>query len=447
MKHKQHILILSLFSCFIFQSLVHANDFIVSIDQGEYLSRAQSNGTVLSRNTSAALVIQKTLDQLKPSGGSIQLLSGDYKIEHTLKIPDRVTFFGMGVGTVLSTTEAFKGESVLQLQKIDRSTIKDLSIQIHPTENKHSGIIIEQSGSCVIENVTVTGASECGIWMRDRSFLCEIKSCQLADSKRAGIFLQKFDGDGKAGDFIPNLITNCTIFGGGYGIECDMAILANIIGCQIFMTNSYGIYAYNFSDSVLITACRTFQVRSDALVFENAHEVNISGNIFCWQEGHGIVLNGTTWGTVSNNQCIDSGHINIPPTPGEPYSLMVDIPEGLDIMENLKCGIRIINGAKGLTISDNAIYNWGTNPPLLHGIFEDETCSNNLISGNNLNYSRKSGVLAQGNNSSAVDNLSVDEKPYMGAENIAAKRLHRYNPAQLEQWIKTLKNVKVDRNQ
>lgn len=349
-----------------------------------------------------------------------------------------MTFSGRGVSTRLVADDDFEGASVLHLFNIDRCVVRDLLIDIDSSENAYSGILIEQSGSCLIENVTVSGSDESGIWMRDRSFLCEIRSCRLVNNKRAGIFLEKFDGDGRAGDFIPNLVTNCTIYGGGYGIECDKAILANIIGCQIFMTSLPAIYAYNFSDSVLINACRAFQIRNDAVVFENAHEVNISGNIFCWVEGNGIVLNGTTWGTVSGNQCIDSGHVNIPPEAGEPYSLMVDIPEGMDVMSDLKCGIRMINGARGLSISDNAIYNWGTNPPLLHGIYEDDTCSNNLIAGNNLNYCHEEPVRALGKGTVVTANLSEKDEPYMGGEHIEAKRLHRYNPARLEAWIQSM---------
>lgn len=42
----------------------------------------------------------------------------------------------------------------------------------------------------------------------------------------------------RAGAFVPNLVTNCTIFGGGKGIETKRAIVLNIVGCMVYQTCS-----------------------------------------------------------------------------------------------------------------------------------------------------------------------------------------------------------------
>ena len=35
---------------------------------------------------------------------------------------------------------------------------------------------------------------------------------------------------------MPNLVTNCIVYGGGAGIECNHALVVNIVACQAYLT-------------------------------------------------------------------------------------------------------------------------------------------------------------------------------------------------------------------
>jgi hypothetical protein len=130
--------------------------------------------------------------------------------------------------------------------------------------------------------------------------LSEIRGCKISDSGKSGIYLQATSKNlkSRAGDYLPNLITNCIIYGGNYGIELQKTICTNIVACQVFMTKSAGFYI-NGANSTLISGCRTYQISDDAIRAVKSHELNVSSNIFCWHEGHGILLDNVIWGTIN----------------------------------------------------------------------------------------------------------------------------------------------------
>ncbi|SRR6266545_4155611 len=51
----------------------------------------------------------------------------------------------------------------------------------------------------------------------------------LAGNRRANLYFDTLRA-GQYGNFVPNLVTNCLIYGGGKGIECHRAIALNIPG-------------------------------------------------------------------------------------------------------------------------------------------------------------------------------------------------------------------------
>jgi hypothetical protein len=89
---------------------------------------------------------------------------------------------------------------------------------------------------------------------------------------------------------VPNLVTNCIVYGGGKGIECSRTIVLNIVACVIYQSQDVAYYVGNTSNSVLISGCRSFQIGSHAVVADGSHEFNLSSNIFCWHEGHGMLV-------------------------------------------------------------------------------------------------------------------------------------------------------------
>ncbi len=173
--------------------------------------------------------------------------------------------------------------------------------------------------------------------------------------------------------------------------------MVNLIGCSVFQPSGIGYYIHKSSNSVLLSGSRSFQVEQDAVVVEGgSHEINISGNIFCWQRGHGIVLRGANWGSVTGNNVIDSG---------------VRTRDG-----SARNGIMLEAGCKGLQVTGNAVFNWGDQVPMAFGIIEDSTGVNNLISHNNINFFTQQAVQSAGKGTLAKDNVSEGPRAYVGMD-------------------------------
>jgi hypothetical protein len=192
------------------------------------------------------------------------------------------------------------------------------------------------------------------------------------------------------------MISDLTIYGGGHGIECNYAIVVNITGCQIFQTKGYGIYLHTVSNSVLVTGCRTFQIEIDAILVEDSHEINISGNIFCWHRGHGLILKNVTWGTITANNIIDSG---------------VRAGDGVE-----RNGIVMSEETRSIQVTGNAIFNWGDQVPMMYGIVEGEKCSLNTIAFNNINFFTKDAVLSGGKGTLIKDNQVKGPDAWIGMD-------------------------------
>ena len=407
----------------------------VFIHNATYKVQGAIDRQLLFESTKADQALQFAIDYLSDQGGQVMLQRGRFLLENTIHLKNNITLSGSGPSTVLMMDENHRTGIAILGEEVDHAVVSNLSIKApERKQNAHAGVVLDHSGGCVVENVFCYGLRDYGIWLRNNSFLCEIRSCKVADCGKSNIFLDELAIAGRGGDFVPNLVTNCIVYGGGAGIECNHALVVNIVACQAYLTTRPGFLLHNKSNSVLISGCRTFQIRDNAVEVSNSHEINISSNIFCWHEGHGIVLDSATWGTVSANNIIDTGHINLDPASGEAWTYWVPIPDTLQ-WERLKSGINLTGTTQGLTIQGNAVFNWGSNPPLQYGISESATCQNNTILGNNINYCQTVGVKADGNNTTVVNNTSDCEKPYEGYSSVESHRLHRFEVERIEKFI------------
>ena len=432
-------ILIATFLAFVTYAFGQGTDYLIYKKDNIFIAKHEIDGTLVIENKSIDIVFQQLLANLKEAGGSIELMSGEYPITQQLAIPSHVTISGKGTSTIILIEETTKIESAFYSDSTSKVVIKDLAINAESSTaagsgTNRSGIIFNHVGDGVVENVSISGMGAYGIWYRDRTFLSEVSGCKISDCKESGIFFQGLRSNSRAGDFVPNLITNCIIYGGKYGIELDGSLVTNIIACEVYMTKSVGFYLHNNSNSTLISGCRTFQIQDDAVRVVNSHELNVSSNIFCWHEGHGIVLDNVVWGNVNGNNFIDNGHINIKPNDGN-YSYWVEVSDSLNVFDSLKCGIYATNKTKGISISGNAIFNWGSNPPLKHGIHEDASCSHNVITSNNINYSHLKGVLSEGSDSIENNNISVEDKPFLGNVSSENQKYHRYDPRKVQKFI------------
>lgn len=407
-------------------------DYIVFKEGDSFGARNRISGSVELRNKDACVLIQTVLNNLKGIGGKVELMSGKYPITNQLVIPSHVTISGNGTSTVVVIGKTSQVESAFYSDSTSKVTIQELTITSEDPREEHSGIIFNNGGDCLVRDVFITGMGAYGIWYRGYCFLSEIRGCKISGSGKSGILLQALNPKSRAGDYLPNLITNCIIYGGNYGIELQKTLCTNIVACQVFMTKAAGFYL-NGSNSTLISGCRTYQIQSDAVRAVKSHELNVSSNTFCWHEGHGILLDNVIWGTINGNNFIDNGHINIVPEDVSSAPLAMKIPDGLNMLDSLKCGIFSTNKTRGVTVSGNAIFNWGSNAPLKYGIHEDSSCSDNIIIGNNINFYHYSGILSEGTNSKENNNLSTKE-PFIGKE-IAYQKMHWYDPRILQGFI------------
>ena len=124
------------------------------------------------------------------------------------------------------------------------------------------------------------------------------------------------------------------------------------------------------------------------------NELNVRSSIFCWTRGHGIVLRKMRWATVCGSNVIDAG---------------VRARDG-----KLRNGIVLADGTEGVQVTGNAIFSWGDQVPMAHGVFEEESCHNNAARGNNLNFFRETGFAMHGVGAIQADNIAASDPAYRG---------------------------------
>ena len=299
---------------------------------------------------SASEAVAFAVSCLKDSGGEISLGAGEYIIDAPLHLANNVWLHGSGRGTRLRvSSDNTEGFGII-CQSLFGIEISNLAVTGKDNAQAIAGIVLDGCGDSTIHDVFCGGFMGYGIWVRNETMMSEIRGCSLAGNAKANIFFDKHRR-GKYGDFIPNLITNCKIYGGGKGIDCLETTVLNIVACIIYQTHDVAIHIRDVSYSVLVSACRTFQIGSHAVVVENTGEFNLTSNILCWHTGHGLVVNNCGWGAVVGNEIIDSGSYN---AGVKDFSTRIsDVPSGVPLYD----GIHFTN-VRGFNVTGNTIFNW-----------------------------------------------------------------------------------------
>lgn len=373
----------------------------------KYKVVTQFEHQVIYESNNATDVIQTAVDELKENGGDIILGRGNYKLDKEIKLADHIWLHGSGRGTKLRVGADNQSGTGILCKGLDGVEISNLSVIADDSDNTIAGIILDDCGDCKVHDVFSCGFGKYGIWVKNNSFLCEIRGCSLAGNKKANIFMDHLANEGRSGDFIPNLISNCIIYGGGKGIECERTIVLNIVGCEVFQTEDIGYHIHTTSNSVLVSGCRTFQIGADAVVVEETHEFNLSSNIFCWATGHGVVIKDAGWGTICGNEIIDVGSYNSGDENFTTY--FKDIPEDVKQYNGIE-----LHKTRGYNITGNTIFNWGVAPKMEYGIFEDTDSSSNVITSNNVNFFSKKDVLSKGEDTVVNNNVGFADTPHAG---------------------------------
>lgn len=380
-------------------------NYVVFQDGEVFRARGQIDGGELTADKNAAHVIQAAVDA-QEDGGEVYLSRGTFLLNSPINLRTRILLRGSGRATRMIVDGPDFG---LICEGSKETVIADLAVL--GTANSVAGVVIDNSGDCHVRDVLCQGFASYGFWLRNNTFLSRLQGCTAADNGKANIYLDGLMHGGRGGDFVPNLVANCMTYGGGTGIEGKRAIVINIVGCAVFQPKGYGYYLRDTSNSVVISGCRSFQVEKDAVRVESAHELNISSNIFCWHRGNGLVLRDVSWGAINGNEVIDSG---------------VRTHDG-----SYTTGIILSENTQGIQITGNTIFNWGDQVPMAYGIVEDESCRNNLIVSNNINFFTQADVVSQGQQTIVRDNLSEKDTAY---QNMGKPAYPDYDYSRIEKF-------------
>jgi uncharacterized Zn-binding protein involved in type VI secretion len=356
----------------------------------------------------AGPAIQTAIDALADGGGQVTLGRGEFPLQAPLRLEDGVTVRGGGRGTKVRLGQA---KAAFLGQGVKGAEVRDMAL-IGQGETG-TGVILDACGDSKVRDLFCARMGDYGVWLRNDSFLCEVHGCSVAGSGKAGIFLDHLR-EGPYGDYVPTMITNCIVYGGGKGIECKDAIVVNIVACAVYQTGDVAYHLHHTSNSVLISGCRSFQITGEAVRVEGTHEFNLSSNIFCWHTGHGVVIEDCYWGTICGNEVIDTGSYN---PGGENFQTrFADVQGELPLFNGIE-----LRHVRGYNVTGNTIFNWSVAPPMRYGIVEDEASYDNTISGNTVNYYTGEAVLSQGKNSVVGHNVGYGERPYNDEEGREAR--------------------------
>jgi hypothetical protein len=359
---------------------------------GLYFARGAVDMTTLCEGPDASVVIQDALNRVAGAGGEVHLQPGDYPLAQPLRLADKVRLSGSGRGSTLHVG----GEMGIFGERSHGVTVTNLALMPAATgearngsnASEQTGVCLSSCGDCTLKNLYVTGFDGYGIRLREHSFLCHISDCHLSGNARTNLLLED-QYIGEYGDFVPNLVTGCTIYGGGKGIETKRAIVVNIVGCQVYQTQGTAFHIHSESNSVLISGCRSFQITGCAVVVEDTDEFNLSSNIFCWHTEHGVVVRRARWGAIVGNEIIDTGSYN---------TTAVNFTDTQDQVppDFTNCIGLDLDDVHGYNITGNTIFNWGVCPPMQVGIRENGACFSNIIGNNNINYFLDAPLTSQG---------------------------------------------------
>ena len=383
-------------------------DYRVATDGTQYYVYGVVDGKRLFKSDQAVEAIQYAIDQHVANGGQVIISKGDFPLDQSVRMADRIHLVGSGRATQLRVTEANSAGIGIVADQVNAMTISNLSVTAGDNPDAKIGILIDDCGNSKILDVFCVGFSEYGICMRNNAFLNEIRGCHLAGNKKANLYFEQL-AKGRFGDFLPNMVANCIVYGGGEGIALNRVIVMNISDCMIYQTNGPAFHIYNVSNSVLVSGCRTFQITGPAVLVEDSDEFNCSGNIFCWHTEQGILLRNVNWGTITGNEIIDTGSYNSGAK--DQTTQMEDLPDNLTLYD----GIEMLD-AHGYHVGGNTIFNWKVAPKINNGISEDSQSGTNIIANNNVNYFAGFDVVSKGKESIVHGNNSLKDEAHQPME-------------------------------
>jgi len=403
-----HVILLLGFNL-VFQARATEN-LIVSEINGSYKVIGQISGQDLCLTNFADEAIQFAIDQL-PKGGVVNLQSGKYFVKKQINLKSFITLTGSGTSSVIRIQPGHDTGIAIQGDSLVKVIISNFSVVASKNDSLAlSAIKLSGCGDCLVSDITCMSIKRAGVWFNSSTYLSEIRSCKFLDIEGAGVFLDNL-GTGIGGEYLPNLVNSCIAYRCGIGFLLYRAIVANLNGCIAHQCrNAFNLHR---SNSICITGGRSFQIEEEAVIVNGSHEINITGNIFCWSVKEAIKVTNVRWGTITGNNLIDVGSINYyTPELNPDKKQHLVFPPLADVKIPLYSALTL-DDVKGITITGNALFNWHVCPKMLYGIYEKDNCSSNLITSNNINWVQNEGVKSLGGNTIVANNLTVSDENHL----------------------------------
>ena len=357
-------------------------------------------GTTIASGSDAAAVIQAALD----ASLAVQLGLGAFPIDRPLRLRAQGTLAGYGRASRL----VVRGDLGIAADGVASVTVRDLTVD---GQNGAVGIRFTTVSAGTITACLVRGCG-IGIHLEQHSALCRIAGSVLAGNRRHLLFERLREGP--HGDFLPNTVHDCQCLGGGNGLICDSAVVVNCTATTFFQLDGPVIHLRNDSNSVLINACRSYQITGDVLVVEDSHELNVTGNIFCWHTGDGIVVRRSRWGTITGNEVIDTGSFNTGTANFTSKKSQQPVPPPE------RDAIRL-EDVRAYTVSGNAVFNWDCCPLNTRGVALDAACQDVVVQGNAFNACR-TNVEDAGRDNHVSGNVGRSENAKHRTDNLQSFR-------------------------
>jgi hypothetical protein len=344
--------------------------------QGQFRISGSDEHAVFDAMSDCARYLE---DAFEGEGGLIEIGVGSFRLEEPWRLPAEVSLQGKGRHTLIYSEQPLS--ALLETVSNNGVVIENLALQ--GEDAVENGLVVRDCIDCEFRNLNVRDFTKCGILVKDASFMNKLSNNTTLNNGDAGTFIKDCES-GRGGDWVPNLVTGCSSIGErGHGFMTANSFCINFTACSVYQPLGHGFYIAGHSNSVCISGSRVFESALNGIMVEDSHEINISSNIICWNQKNGCELDYVVWGTVSANNFIDNGG---------------------RVNENAY-GIHLRNYTKSLQISANAIFNWPEHIPMRCGVYEEESCSYNQISCNNINYFTEEAVKSLGANSAVRDNL------------------------------------------
>lgn len=388
--------------------------------EGGFLLLREGTRREVARLDGAAAAIQTAIDAQPAGGGSVRLGQGEYRLERPLRLRPRLRLAGAGRATRLLAGDA---EGILG-EGADGCEVAELAVH-----GGRRGIVLADCGEALVRDCTVSGCTGHGLVLERHCFLSALRGCSVHACGQAGILLGPL-AKGRVGDYLPNSVQHCQTAGGGTGILCDNAVVANLVGCTVLQASGAAYHLRSIANSVLISGCRSFQIEGHALLVEGSQELNCTGNIFCWHTREGILLRDVRWGVVAGNEVIDNGSFN-PDAPDQ--TLRFDALGALPALSGI-----VLENCQGINVSGNTVFNWPQGTRMGTPIREDAAGLANVIQGNYANYyAAAAPVEALGRDGLVAHNHGIGPEPHISSS--AYPLIQSFQPERLRAWLQGLR--------